>query len=60
VQEDQRSPHKSRYTETNRKVSVKVPQTEGHRRKFPEYKKNSLCPKIKNQQMGPHELAKLL
>jgi hypothetical protein len=27
---------------------------------FPEQKTNDLCSKIKNQQMGPHKIAKLL
>jgi hypothetical protein len=44
VQEDQGPPHKSRYTETNRKES-------GHRGKFSEQNTNGLRSKIKNQQM---------
>jgi hypothetical protein len=36
------------------------PQTQGHRGKIPEQNTNGLCSKIKNQQMGPHKIAKLL
>ena len=32
----------------------------GHRGKIPEQNSNGLCCKIKNQQMGPHKIAKLL
>jgi hypothetical protein len=34
--------------------------THGHRGKFPEQNTNGLCSKVKNQQMGPHKIAKLL
>ena len=36
VQMDQGPPHKTRYTETNRKESGEKPQAHGHRGKFPE------------------------
>jgi hypothetical protein len=32
----------------------------GTRKKIPEQNTNCLCFKIKNQQMGPHKIAKLL
>jgi hypothetical protein len=40
--------------------SGEMPQTYGHRGNFPEQNTNSLCSKIKNQQMGPHKIAKQL
>jgi hypothetical protein len=40
--------------------SGEEPQTYGHRGKIPEQNTNVLCCKIKNQQMGPHKIAKLL
>jgi hypothetical protein len=36
------------------------PQRYGHRGKIPEQNTNGLCCKIKNRQMGPHKIAKLL
>jgi hypothetical protein len=36
------------------------PQKHGHRGIFPEQNTNALCSKIKNRQMGPHKIAKLL
>jgi hypothetical protein len=53
IQVDQGPPHKTRYTETNKKKkkeeeSGKEPQAHGHRVKFPEQNTNSLCSKIKN------------
>jgi hypothetical protein len=32
----------------------------GNRGKFPEQNNNGLCSKIKNRQMGPHKITKLL
>ena len=55
VQVGQVPPHKTRYTETNRKVSREEPQAHGHRGKIPEQNTNGLCSKIKNRQMGPHK-----
>jgi hypothetical protein len=40
--------------------SGEEPQTHGHRGTFPEQNTNGLCSKIKNKQMGPHKIAKLL
>ena len=60
VQLDQGPPHKTRYTETNRKESGEEPGAHGYRGDFPEQDTNSLCPKIKNWQMGPHKITKLL
>ena len=58
---DQGPPHKTRYTETCRGQNGEKPkQTYGHRGKIPEQNTNGLCVKIKNQQMGPHKIAKLL
>jgi hypothetical protein len=60
VQVDQGPPHKARYTETYRKETGKMFGTHGHRGNFPEQNTNGLCSKIKNQQMGPHKIAKIL
>ena len=60
LQVDQRSPHKTRYTETHRTKSGEELRTHRHRGKFPEQNTNGLCSKIKNQQMGPHKTEKLL
>ena len=59
---DQGPPHKTRYTETNRKESGEEPQGHGHRGKFPEENTNSLCSKIKtrSRQIEPQNIAKLL
>jgi hypothetical protein len=48
VQLDQGPPHKTIYTETNRKEGEKEPRVPEHRRKFPEQNTNSLYSKIKN------------
>jgi hypothetical protein len=58
VQVDQGPPHNTRYTETNRKESGEEPRTHKHRGTFPEQNTNGLCCKTKNQQMGPHKIAK--
>ena len=42
-QVDQGPPHKTKYTETNRRESGEKPQTRGHRGKFPEQNTNCLC-----------------
>jgi hypothetical protein len=39
-------PHKTRYTETNRKESGEELQAHGHRGKFPEQNTNSLCSQL--------------
>ena len=57
---DQGPPHKTRYTETYRGEIGEKPQTYGHKGKIPEQNTNGLCSKNKNQQMGPHKIAKLL
>jgi hypothetical protein len=57
---DQGPPYKIRYTEFNRRESGEEPRTCGHRGKVPEQNTIDLCSKIKNQQMGPHKIAKLL
>jgi hypothetical protein len=59
VQVDQELPHKTRYTESNRRESRERPLTQGQRGTFPEQNINGLCSKLKNQQMGPHKIAKL-
>jgi hypothetical protein len=56
----QRPPYKTRYTETYTVENLKEPQTHEHLGNFPEHKINDLYSKIKNQQMGPHKIAKLL
>jgi hypothetical protein len=60
IQVDQGPPHKTRYTESNRRENREEPQTHGHWGNFPEQNTNGLCSKIKNQQMGPHETERLL
>ena len=57
---DQGPPHKTRYTETNKKESGEEPQADRHRGNFPKQNTNSLCSKIKNWQMGAHKITKLL
>jgi hypothetical protein len=57
---DQGNPHNTRDTETYSEGSEEEPQRYGHREKNPEQNTNGLCCKIKNQQMGPHKIAKLL
>jgi hypothetical protein len=49
VQVDQRSPHKTRYTKSNRRESGETSQTYGTGKKVPEQNTNSSCSKIKNQ-----------
>ena len=60
VQVDQGPPHKTKYTETNRKVSGEDHWVQGHKGKLPEQNTNSLWSKIKNWQMEPHKISKLL
>ena len=48
VQVDQRPPHKTRYTETNRTESGEELRIYWHRENFPEQNTNGLCSKIKN------------
>jgi hypothetical protein len=57
---DQGTPHKTRHTETYRGESGEELQRYGHRGKIPEQNTNGFCCKIKNRQMGPHKIAKLL
>ena len=56
---DQGTPHKTRDSETYRRESGGTSQIHGHRGNFPEETTNGLS-KIKNQQIGPHKIAKLL
>jgi hypothetical protein len=60
VQVDQGPPQNTRYTESNRRESGAKLQTHGHRGNFPEQNTNGLCSKIKNSQMEPYKIAKLL
>jgi hypothetical protein len=53
-------PYITGYTETNRRESGEEPRTHGHTGKFPEQKTNGSYSKIKNRQMEPHIIAKLL
>jgi hypothetical protein len=53
-------PHKTRDTEINRGESREKPQRYGNRGKIPKQNSNSLCCKIKNRQMEPHKIVKLL
>jgi hypothetical protein len=57
---NQRPPYKTRDTEIYRGESGEKSQRFGHRGKIPEQTSNGLCCKIKNRQMGPHKIAKLL
>jgi hypothetical protein len=57
---NQGSPHKTRYTETNRRKGGEEPWTHGHRGKIPEQNTSGLCSKINNRQMGPHKISKLI
>jgi hypothetical protein len=57
---DQGPPHKTRYTETSRREGGEEPLTHGHRGKLHEQNTNDLCSKVKNGQMKPHEIVKLL
>ena len=58
---DQGIQHKTRDTEIYRGESEEEPQRHGHRgKKNPKRNSNGLCCKMKNQQMGPHKIAKLL
>ena len=52
---NQGPPHKTRYTESNRRESVEKPRTHGHRGKVLEQNTNDLCSKINNIQMGHHK-----
>ena len=54
------TPHKTGYTETYRDESGEDPRRYRHRGKIPEQSTNGLFCKIKNQQMGPHKIAKPL
>ena len=60
AQVDQGPPLKTRYTETYREDSGVMSQRYGHRGKIPEQNTNGLCYKIKNRQMVPHKIVKLL
>ena len=55
-----RTPHKMKDTETYRGESGEDPQRYGQGEKNPEQNSNGLCYKIKNRQIGPHKIAKLL
>jgi hypothetical protein len=45
---DQGPPHKTRYTETNKRESREEPLTHGYRGNFPKQNTNGLCSKINN------------
>ena len=49
IQVDQRPPHKTRYTESNRHVSGGKSQTHGNRGNFPEQNTKGLFTKINNR-----------
>jgi hypothetical protein len=57
---NQRTPHKTRDTETYRGKSGEKHGRYGDRGKIPEENTYGLCCKIVNQLMGPHKIAKLL
>jgi hypothetical protein len=59
-QVDQGPPHKTRHTESNRRESGEKPWTHEHKENLPKQDTNDLFLKIKNPQMGPHKIAKLL
>ena len=56
---DPRTPHKSRDTAIYRGESGEKSRRYGHRVKIPKENSNGLFCKMKNQQMGPHKIAKL-
>jgi hypothetical protein len=60
VQADQGPPHKTRYTESNRRESRKISRTRGQRGKLPEEDTNGLFSKIKIRKMEPPKTAKFL
>ena len=60
IQVDQISPHKTRYSKTNRTESEQEIRTYRHKENFSEKNINGLCSKIMNQQMEPHKTAKSL
>jgi hypothetical protein len=51
---------KTRDTEDYRGEGGENPRIYGHMGKFPKQNSNGLCYKIKNWQMGPHKIPKLL
>jgi len=57
---DQGPPHKHKEDESNGRESVKEPRKHGHGGKFHEQNTNGLYCKIKNWQMEPHKIEKLL
>jgi hypothetical protein len=57
---DQGPPHKTRYTDSDRRESGEEPRTHEHRGKTPEQNSNGLCSKMNNRQTGPHEIEKIL
>jgi hypothetical protein len=57
---DQGTPHKIKDTETYRRESGEEPQRYVHRGNIPEKNTNGLCCNIKNRQIAPHKIAKLL
>jgi len=60
VQVDKGPPHKTSYTESNRRENGKEPWTHWRRGNFPEPNTNGSGSKIYNQQMGTHKTEKLL
>jgi hypothetical protein len=57
---DHGTPAKTRNTETYNGESGEKPLRHGHRGNIPAQNSNGLCCNIENQQMGSHEIAKLL
>jgi hypothetical protein len=54
-------PHKTRYTETNRRESGEEPSPHGHReKKILKRTPVTYALMPNNRQMGPHKIAKLL
>jgi len=57
VQGDQGPPHKTWYTEINRRESGEEPWKHRNREIFPEQNTNGSCSKISNRQITPHKIA---
>jgi hypothetical protein len=57
---NQGPPHRTRYTESNKRENQEEPQIRGHMGKFPEQNTNGLCSEFNNGHMRSHKIEKLL
>ena len=60
VQVDQGPPHKTKYTESNRRESGETPRTHGHRENFSEQTPVAYALRSRIDKWEPHKIAKLL